>query len=145
MNQRVTCNKETYCHIMLLPWKGSVHHVSTLHTTSCLSGIMSLQWCKTQTHVTLSKQTQSMEPDTLITLELMHDIWCFLSLLRAYSFPIVMVAGRAGGITIVMMSRAFNTISPGLSPRLNWNKSSLYSFLITLNFISLIYTNYKYY
>lgn len=67
---------------------------------------------------TLSKQTQSIEPETLITLELIQEILNFFSLLRAYSFPIVIVAGSAGGMTIVMISSAFRIISPGCSPRL---------------------------
>lgn len=75
-----------------------------------------------QRKLTLSKQTQLIEPDTLMTLELMQDILHFLSRLRAYNFPIVMVAGRAGGITMVIISRAFKIISPALRPRLLWNK-----------------------
>lgn len=85
--------------------------------------------------LTLSKQTQSIEPETLMTLELMQDILYFLRRLRAYNFPIVMVAGRAGGITMVIISRAFKIISPAFIPRLLWNQ-------IIINEIILDRTNF---
>lgn len=64
--------------------------------------------------LTLSKQIQSTEPDTLITLEFIQNILLFFSLFRAYSFPTVMAAGRAGGTAIVIKSKDLIIISETL-------------------------------
>lgn len=64
--------------------------------------------------LTLSKQTQSTDPDTLITLELMQNILLFFSLFKAYSLPTVMAAGRAGGTAIVIKSKDLMIMSDTL-------------------------------
>lgn len=59
---------------------------------------------------TLSKQIQLMLPETLIALVLIQKIWWFFNLDWAYNFPTVITAGRAGGMTIVIMSKALAAV-----------------------------------
>lgn len=67
--------------------------------------------------VTLSKQAQLMEPETLIVLGLMQYIWFFLRRDWAYIRPTVIAAGRAGGTTIVIRSRESRAMSLTGTPR----------------------------
>lgn len=63
--------------------------------------------------LTLSKHMQSTDPDTFITREFIQKIFLFFNLCIANSLPTVMAAGRAGGITIVIISKAFTAMSAG--------------------------------
>lgn len=63
--------------------------------------------------LTLSKQTQLMEPETLIILEFMQYTLAFFNRWSAYNFPTVIAAGRAGGITMVIKSKALMRMSIG--------------------------------
>lgn len=61
---------------------------------------------------------QSMDPDTLIVLGEMQKIWSFFSRFWAYSLPTVIAAGKAGGTTIVIKSKASTNISTAGIPRI---------------------------
>ncbi len=58
---------------------------------------------------TLSKQIHLSLPQTLILGGLMQKMPAFFRRFWAYTVPTVMAAGRAGGTTIVMMSKARST------------------------------------
>lgn len=60
---------------------------------------------------TLSKHKQSIEPDTLMTRELIQEICFFLSLLTAKILPTVVAAGSATGMAIVRRSSDLIMIS----------------------------------
>lgn len=67
--------------------------------------------------LTLSKQTQEVLPQTLITLGLMQYTLAFFNLDIAYNLPTVIAAGKAGGTTIVIISSDFIIISPAVISR----------------------------
>lgn len=67
--------------------------------------------------LTLSKHMASSEPQTLTARVLRQATRARLNLATAYSRPTVMAAGKAGGITIVIMSNALSAISEGVNER----------------------------
>lgn len=98
----------------------------------------------TKTNFTLSKQTQLIEPDTLIVLGLMQNMFDFSSLACAYIRPTVMAAGKAGGTTIVIRSKASSVMSDQLFPLSTYKKNTWIYIMSNLLFtiIERIYKNY---